>query len=80
MHNKLIGNEPELLAYWNFDALSIHDGSRNGHDGKLETGGGSSGFWLADLNFTHTLYPYLETAGQIIDEGEEGDSGRPDDL
>src|SRR6185369_5000841 len=21
MHNKLIGNEPELLAYWNFDAL-----------------------------------------------------------
>ena len=77
MHNKLIGNEPELLAYWNFDALSIHDGSRNGHDGKLETGGGSSGFWLADLNFTHTLYPYIETAGKIIDEGEEGDPSRP---
>lgn len=75
MHNKLIGNEPDLLAYWNFDALSIHDGSRNGHEGKLETGGGSSGFWLADLNFTHPTYPYLETEGRIIQEGEEGGSG-----
>ena len=72
MHNKLVGNEPDLLAYWNFDALSIHDGSRYGHDGKLETGGGSSGFWLADLNFTHLLYPYLETQGRIIQEGEGG--------
>lgn len=75
MHNKLIGNEPELLAYWNFDTLSIHDGSRLGHDGKLETGGGSSGFWLADLNFTHPSYPYLETEGRIKQEGEEGGSG-----
>jgi hypothetical protein len=75
MHNKLVGNEPDLLAYWNFDTLSIHDGSRNGHDGKLQTGGGSSGFWLADLNFTHPTYPYLETAGRLIQEGEEGASG-----
>ncbi len=75
MHNKLVGNEPDLLAYWNFDALSIHDGSRNGHEGRLETGGGSSGFWLADLNFTHPSYPYLETEGRIIQEGEEGGSG-----
>jgi outer membrane protein assembly factor BamB len=75
MHNKLIGNEPDLLAYWNFDLLSIHDGSRNGHEGKLETGGGSSGFWLADLNFTHPSYPYLETEGKIIQEGEEGGTG-----
>lgn len=75
MHNKLIGNEPDLLAYWNFDLLSIHDGSRNEHNGTLETGGGSSGYWLADLNFTHPNYPYLETEGRIIQEGEEGGTG-----
>ena len=75
MHNKLIGNEPDLLAYWNFDALSIHDGSRNGHEGKLEKGSGSSGFWLADLNFTHPSYPFLETEGRLKQEGEEGGSG-----
>ena len=22
MHDKLVGNEPDLLAYWNFDMLS----------------------------------------------------------
>src|SRR6185369_4868380 len=80
MHNKLIGNEPELLAYWNFDALSIHDGARNGHDGKLETGGGSSGFWLADLNFTHPSYPYIETEGKIIKEGEGGTGSQADTI
>lgn len=75
MHDKLIGNEPALLAYWNFDALSIHDGTRYGHDGKLETGGGSSGYWLAELNFTHPSYPYLETKGRVVQEGEVGATG-----
>jgi len=68
MHDKLIGNEPALLAYWNFDTLSIHDGTRHGHEGKFETGGGSSGYWLADLNFTHPSYPYLETEGRLLQE------------
>ncbi len=69
MHDKLVGNDPDLIAYWNFDMLSVYDGTRRGHDGKLETGGGSSGYWLADLNFTHPSYPYLETAGEISEEG-----------
>ena len=75
MHNKLVGNEADLLAYWNFDTLNIHDGSRNGHEGKLEKADSSSGFWLTDLNFTHPSYPYLETKGKIIKQGEEGGSG-----
>jgi outer membrane protein assembly factor BamB len=75
MHDKLLGNEPDLLAYWNFDTLSIYDGTRNGHEGKLETGGGNSGYWLADLNFTHPSYPYLETEGRILQEVTSGDPG-----
>jgi hypothetical protein len=75
MHDKLIGNEPDLLAYWNFDKLSLHDGSRNGHEGKLETGGGSAGYWLTDLNFTHPSYPYIETTGRMLQEGAEGSQG-----
>lgn len=74
MHDKLLGNEPALLAYWNFDTLSIHDVARNDHEGKLETGGGSSGYWLADLNFTHPSYPYLETEGRILQEETPGDA------
>lgn len=74
MHDKLLGNEPDLLAYWNFDTLSIHDVTRNGHEGQLETGGGSSGYWLADLNFTHPSYPYLETEGRILQEPTPGDT------
>lgn len=75
MHEKLIGNEPDLLTYWNFDRLSIYDGTRNGHEGELKTGGGSSGYWLADLNFTHPAYPYLETSGKItrVGTGTEGE-------
>jgi Concanavalin A-like lectin/glucanases superfamily len=75
MHDKLVGDDPDLIAYWNFDMLSIHDGTRRGHEGKLETAGGSSGYWLADLNFTHPSYPYLETTGEIVQEGTEGGSG-----
>jgi len=74
MHDKLIGDEPDLLAYWNFDTLSIHDTTRFGHNGKLETGGGSSGYWLADLNFTHPTYPHIETEGRILQESTPGDS------
>jgi outer membrane protein assembly factor BamB len=74
MHDKLLGNEPDLLAYWNFDTLSIHDSTRFGHDGKLETSNGSSGYWLADLNFTHPTYPYLETEGRILQGGTSGDA------
>ena len=75
MHDKLIGDDPALIAYWNFDMLSIYDGTRTGHNGTLETGGGSSGYWLADLNFTHPSYPYLETAGEILQAGTEGGTG-----
>ena len=74
MHDKLIGDEPDLLAYWNFDTLSIHDTTRYGHNGKLETGGGSSGYWLADLNFTHPTYPHIETEGCILQESTPADA------
>ena len=75
MHEKLVGNEPDLLAYWNFDRLSLQDGSRNGHDGKLEGRDSSAGYWLADLNFTHPVYPYIETTGRILQQGTEGSQG-----
>ncbi|HEU5132380.1 MAG TPA: PQQ-binding-like beta-propeller repeat protein, partial [Pyrinomonadaceae bacterium] len=72
MHDKLIGNEPDLLAYWNFDKLSLHDGSRNGHEGSFEGRDSSAGYWLADLNFTHPTYPFIETTGRMLQEGAEG--------
>ncbi|HEX5876616.1 MAG TPA: LamG-like jellyroll fold domain-containing protein, partial [Pyrinomonadaceae bacterium] len=66
MNLKLVGNEPDLLAYWNFDTLNVHDGSRYGHEGKLEKGDGSSGYWITDLNFTHPSYAYIETKGKLL--------------
>lgn len=75
MHEKLIGNEPDLLAYWNFDKLSLQDASRNGHDGKLEARDSSAGYWLADLNFTHHAYPYIETTGRMLQQGAAGSQG-----
>ncbi len=35
MYHTLSGNEPGLLAYWNFESESAVDGSQNGHDGEL---------------------------------------------
>lgn len=75
MHEKLVGNEPDLLAYWNFDKLSLQDGSRNGHDGKLVGNDSSAGYWLADLNFTHPVYPYIETTGRMLQQGTPGSQG-----
>jgi outer membrane protein assembly factor BamB len=75
MHDKLIGNEPDLLAYWNFDKLTLQDGARNGHEGSFDTEGGSPGYWLADLNFTHPSYPFIETTGRMLQEGAEGSQG-----
>lgn len=73
MHVKLRGNEPDLLAYWNFDTVGIHDGSRYGHDGALHPNKGDATFWLTDLTFEQPLYPYLTTQASITQEGEGGD-------
>jgi outer membrane protein assembly factor BamB len=59
MHDKLRGNEPGLLAYWNFDTVAVHDASRRGYDGGLA--GDGAAFWLTDLSFEHPDYPYFTT-------------------
>jgi hypothetical protein len=35
MRVKLRGDEPDLIAYWNFDYESVYDSARQGHDGDL---------------------------------------------
>ncbi|HEX8697544.1 MAG TPA: LamG-like jellyroll fold domain-containing protein [Myxococcaceae bacterium] len=72
MHVKLRGDEPDLLAFWNFDRSSIHDGARQGHDGVLVNAGTAPSWWLTELPFEHPSYPFLTTAAVITQEGEAG--------
>ena len=64
MHVKLRGDEPDLIAYWNFDHGAVHDSARQGHDGQLA---GTSGpaWWLVDLPFTLPCYPEIVTSASI---------------
>lgn len=71
MHVKLRGDEPDLLAYWNFDQEAVHDGARNGHDGALVNPSGAPAWWLADLPFEHPAYPFITTSASIKSE-EDG--------
>jgi len=78
MHDKLRGDEPGLAAYWNFDTVEVHDGSRQGFDGALR--GEGAGFWLADLPFRHPDYPYFRTDAKLR-QGEaatDGHAATPD--
>lgn len=72
MHTKLRGDEPDLAAYWNFDAVGVVDASRNGFDGTLAPDNGDATFWLTDLHFQHPNYPDLVTEAAILQVGESG--------
>lgn len=66
MHVKLRGDEPALLAYWNFDYEAVHDCARQGHDGALVHPQTHPNWWLTDLPFTQPAYPYVTTSAKII--------------
>jgi outer membrane protein assembly factor BamB len=72
MHDKLRGDEPDLLAYWNFDTVGVHDGSRNQRNGSLAPEGGGATFWLTDLTFEHPSYPYVTSQAALVQTGEAG--------
>lgn len=77
MHTKLRGNEPDLLAYWNFDYMGLTDNTHGGLDGVLVQAGGSpvadpgAVYWLCDLPFQKPNYPWIETAATCTMVGEE---------
>lgn len=77
MHTKLRGNEPDLLAYWNFDYMGLTDNTHEGLDGVLmQAGGGaladpSAAYWLCDLPFQKPNYPWIESAATCRMVGEE---------
>lgn len=66
MHLKLRGDEPDLLAYWNFDRQAVHDSARQGHDGALADQPPTVPvWWLTDLPFEQPSYPFITTAAKI---------------
>ncbi len=72
MHDKLRGDEAGLLAYWNFDTLSVDDTSvqKTSNDGSstVQLNGtitGSATYWLTDLCFEAPNYPYFTTKGAL---------------
>ncbi|MDI9917644.1 LamG-like jellyroll fold domain-containing protein [Rhodococcus sp. IEGM 1379] len=80
MHVKLRGDEPDLIAFWNFDHGAVHDGARQGHDGVLVDTNTDPTYqnahptwWLVDLPFTLPSYPEIRTAAKIsADDGPDG--------
>ncbi|HEY0614971.1 MAG TPA: LamG-like jellyroll fold domain-containing protein, partial [Candidatus Elarobacter sp.] len=66
MHVKLRGDEPDLIAYWNFGSGTLADASRHGHDGALAGGSSDPAWWLSDLPFTLPEYPEITTAALLI--------------
>lgn len=75
MHVKLLGSEPDLLAYWSFDRMAVHDAALQGHDGALAGVGGDPVWWLTDLPFTTPAYPWVESAAKITQLGAAGETG-----
>ncbi|MDB5072080.1 MAG: WD40-like repeat containing protein [Candidatus Eremiobacteraeota bacterium] len=69
MHDKLLGFEPDLLAYWNFDTVGVNDAGPNQLNGSVA---GAAGFWLSDLTFEHPDYPYFTTQASITQVGTTG--------
>lgn len=69
MHVKLRGDEPDLLAYWNFDYEAVHDSARQGHDGKvIGQNQHAPNWWLTDLPFVQPAYPHVTTAASITSQ------------
>ncbi|MFZ6759890.1 LamG-like jellyroll fold domain-containing protein [Undibacterium sp. Ji50W] len=64
---KLRGDEPALLAYWNFDYQSVHDSALQGHSGILaqEPCIECPAWWLTDLPFTQPSYPHITSTASI---------------
>lgn len=75
MHVKLRGDEPDLLAYWNFDRQAVHDSSRQGNDGTIVGAGVDPVWWLTDLSFSLPSYPHILTAASVSQEGDPSGSG-----
>jgi outer membrane protein assembly factor BamB len=65
MHVKLRGDEPDLIAYWNFDHGMVHDSAVQNHDGTLAQPVTDPVWWLTDLPFTQPSYPQITSAARI---------------
>lgn len=74
MHIKLRGDEPDLLAYWNFDYEAVHDSALQGHSGRLALPAtdDAPAWWLTDLPFTQPNYPHVTTAASVSQVQEDG--------
>ncbi len=68
MHTKLRGNEPDLIACWDFDRGMVHDAALQGHDGVLVPP--EPAWWLTDLPFQAPSYPQLQVAASLVQEGD----------
>lgn len=73
MQVKLRGDEPDLVAYWNFDYQAVHDAAQQGHSGELALAPSSNApaWWLTDLPFTQPNYPYIATSA-TVDTSDQG--------
>lgn len=70
MNVKLRGDEPDLVAWWNFDQEAVCDSAHQGHDGDLAEEPAVPVWWLTDLPFTQPAYPYISTSASIAGEAE----------
>lgn len=68
MHVKLRGNEPDLLAYWNFDLRNVEDAGPEHHHGALVAAGADPVWWLTDLAFEKPSYPFVTTVGKVVQQ------------
>jgi len=71
MHTQLVGTEADLMIDWNFDTLTIADGSQNisvanGFTIELQAANGSTvpNYLLNQLNLARPNYPYLTYQGE----------------
>lgn len=73
MQTKLRGDEPDLVAYWNFDYQAVHDSALQGHSGKLALASSNDApaWWLTDLPFAQPNYPYIATSA-TVDTSDRG--------
>jgi outer membrane protein assembly factor BamB len=68
MNVKLRGDEPGLVAYWNFDLGRVADTSRERHDGQLALEATHPVWWLSDITFTQPSYPFVTSTAAIASE------------
>lgn len=67
MQVKLRGDEPDLVAYWNFDYQAVHDAALQGHSGQLAqpASPAAPAWWLTDLPFAQPNYPFIATSATV---------------